>query len=144
MNLWATQFSLHFTQMADHLSPNRSSITKHMPTFINLIIKKRGRFTVDVACMDEKKNAYKTRVRKHEIREDFVKPTSTWKHNLRLHSSVKACGMKSFGSGYCPLAAIVWTPLGHLNVLRWAAGSQWVLNWIGCDVSSYNKTNYMH
>ena len=95
--------------MAYHLSPNRSSVIKHMPTFTNLIIKKRGRFTVDVACMDEGEKKLHTKYASvnPKERDDFVKTTGTWKHNLILHSSVRACGMKSFGSGNCPLAAIV-------------------------------------
>jgi hypothetical protein len=61
--------------------------------------KKRERFTVDVACMDEKKMHTKYATGNLREREDFVKPTSTWKHNLILHRSVKAFGMKSFCSG---------------------------------------------
>jgi hypothetical protein len=52
-----------------------------MPTFKNLTIKRererdteRERFTVDVAYMDEKKNAYKIRVRKPERTRGLCEP----------------------------------------------------------------------
>ena len=77
--------------MVDDLSPNRSSVTKQISTLTNLTIKKereRERFNVDVACMDEKQKHTKYTSVNLKEREDFVKPTSRWKHNLISHSSV--------------------------------------------------------